>query len=285
VTALFRRPVVSWVHELDYASRAATRQQELRTTLLLSDRFIACSHAVSTFLQGSHAIDAGRINVVHEFVQAETVASRSSRAGAELRRSLRIPDKARVVGAAGTVELRKGVDLFMDVARRVLAAPRSVDARFLWVGGSGTTLDLFRADIAKAGLSSKIFFVGERRDAPDCFNAFDVFALPSREDPYPLVMLESAALAKPTVCFLGNGGAPEFVEDDAGICVPPGGVEAFASAVEALLVDDARRRRYGARARQKALERHDVTVAAPQVLKVIQSAANELGCRGGLGRS
>ena len=49
------------------------------------------------------------------------------------------------------------------------------------------------------------------------------------EDPFPLVMLEAAALATPTVCFLGNGGAPEFVEEDAGICVPSGNVEALAA--------------------------------------------------------
>jgi glycosyltransferase involved in cell wall biosynthesis len=54
----------------------------------------------------------------------------------------------------------------------------------------------------------------------DYMAAADVFVLTSREDPYPLVCLEAAALEKPIVCFEGGGGTPEFVEADCGFVVP-----------------------------------------------------------------
>jgi glycosyltransferase involved in cell wall biosynthesis len=50
--------------------------------------------------------------------------------------------------------------------------------------------------------------------------------LPSREDPYPVVVLEAAAEKIPTVCFENSGGAPEFVCPDAGTVAPYLDVEA-----------------------------------------------------------
>jgi glycosyltransferase involved in cell wall biosynthesis len=285
LSALLRRPVVSHAHELEFASLLFTRPSYLEKTMVCTDQFIACSQAVAVFLREKHAIDCKRISVVHEFIPARLMSSGSGAARAELRRRLGIPEGALVVGASGTLDLRKGPDIFMDVARRILSGQPDDDVHFVWVGGSGVALEFFRADVCKAGLSDKVSFVGERTDAADCFDAFDLFLLPSREDPYPLVMLEAAALATPTVCFLGNGGAPEFVEEDAGICVPSGNVEAFAAAVEALLRDEVLRRTMGARAREKVVERHDVSVAAPQVVAVIESTARRFprGVRAGFG--
>jgi glycosyltransferase involved in cell wall biosynthesis len=280
LSGLLRRPVVSHVHELEFASRFFTRPDDLQKTLLTTDQYIACSNAVSDFLREKHAVGGERISVVHDFIPARTISRRRGAAGAELRRHLGIPAAALVAGAAGTTDVWKGPDIFVEAARRILSTRADSNVRFVWVGGSGAQLELFRNDVRKAGLSDKVTFVGERLDAPDCFDAFDVFVLPSREDPFPLVVLESAALAKPTVCFLGNGGAAEFVESDAGICVPSGNVEALAEAVETLLRDEARRRSLGIRARDKVLERHDVDIAVPQILSVIYSAVRNVS-RGG----
>jgi glycosyltransferase involved in cell wall biosynthesis len=52
------------------------------------------------------------------------------------------------------------------------------------------------------------------------FAAFDVFALVSREDPFPVVCLEAASLGKPIVCFNSSDGEKEFVENDCGFVVP-----------------------------------------------------------------
>jgi glycosyltransferase involved in cell wall biosynthesis len=54
----------------------------------------------------------------------------------------------------------------------------------------------------------------------DYLSVFDIFALTSREDPYPLVVLEAALLQKPMVCFEKAGGAQDLIETDAGLIVP-----------------------------------------------------------------
>ena len=60
---------------------------------------------------------------------------------------------------------------------------------------------------------------------------FDLLALTSREDPYPLVVIEAALIGIPAVCFNRSGGMVEFIGEDAGTVVPEGSVEQFAEAI------------------------------------------------------
>jgi glycosyltransferase involved in cell wall biosynthesis len=98
----------------------------------------------------------------------------------------------------------------------------------------------------------------------------DVFALPSREDPFPLVMLEAATHGLPTVCFAQAGGAPEFVGADAGVVVPYLDVDAFAAACAALRDDPARRTALGLEARRRVGAEHGVETQGPKLLRSIE---------------
>jgi glycosyltransferase involved in cell wall biosynthesis len=104
----------------------------------------------------------------------------------------------------------------------------------------------------------------------DYFAAMDVFVLPSREDPFPLVCLEAAAAGRPIVCFENAGGMPEFVEDDCGFVVPYMDIEAFAERLTRLIDDSQLRTRMGEAARNKVRSRHNVAVAAPLLFDAMQ---------------
>src|SRR2546425_8840604 len=108
--------------------------------------------------------------------------------------------------------------------------------------------------------------VGKRSERVDA--AADVFVLTSREDPYPLVCLEAAALEKPIVCFANAGGASEFVEKDCGFVVPYLDMLAMADRIVSLIDSADRRRTMGTAARRKVKERHDVSRAAPHIADI-----------------
>jgi len=114
-------------------------------------------------------------------------------------------------------------------------------------------------------------FLGHRSNPRDYFAAADVFALTSREDPFPLVNLEAATAEVPTVCFDEAGGSKEFVEDDCGFVVPYLDVEAMAGRVVEILTTPGLRDRLGRRAAEKVRERHDIEVVAPKLLELIES--------------
>lgn len=168
-----------------------------------------------------------------------------------------------VVGC-GIASLRKGADLFCEVAARVRADGLGA-ARFAWIGQSGD------ADMAKIirrlGLEDMVEMVGEVSNPAAFFDQASVLLLPSREDPYPLVCLEAAERGVPTVCFDRRaGGIASFVEDDAGIVVPAFNLDEMARAVRELLGDQERRHQLGRAAREKVKRLHSIETVAQAIL-------------------
>jgi glycosyltransferase involved in cell wall biosynthesis len=232
-------------------------------------RFIACSDAVRENLVREQGVAGTGIETVHESIPVDGV--RPERCREQILHELNLPAEAQVVIGVGTVGWRKGTDIFIQLARAV--CQQCNRARFVWVGG-GPSAE-FEYDVRTSGLRENMRFVGARRVSADYLAASDVFALVSREDPYPLVCLEAAALGKPIVCFAGAGGAPEFVEQDCGFVVPYLDITAMAERVASLLDSAESRRTAGEAARCKVAERHDISLAAPRILKIIERTIAE----------
>ena len=268
-------PVISHVHELDYVLRRSTTPAHLHYTLSRTSQFIAGSGMVARNLAERHAVPAKRIEIVHEFIPgAELNAVELGKAGERVRAELGIAQQAFVAGAAGTVDWRKGYDLFVPLALSVLRTGRDTDMHFVWVGSAWDRhIPVEIAyDLQKLGLEKRVHFVGHRDNYLEYLSMFDALCLTSREDPFPLVVLEAAALGKPIICFAEGGGAPEFVEDDCGFVVPYLDVPTMAARLLELMADVDVRHRFGRRGAVKVRERHDVTVAAPRIAEIIQRA-------------
>jgi glycosyltransferase involved in cell wall biosynthesis len=266
-------PVLTHVHELESGIRRAG-DENLRLVKAQTSRYLACAEAVKSNLIVRHGIDRDRIDVVHGFVECRDVgATVIAQARARARSELGIPDSAHVVGASGTTNWAKSPDLFVQLAHAVDRRRPSRPVHFVWVGGGSPQdhrLAELRLDAETAGVGNIVHFPGSRREATEYFCAFDVFALVSREDSYPLVCLEAASLAKPILCFDRAGGEREFVEEDCGFVVPYLQVEMMAERTLELLGSDELRHRMGERAKAKVRERHDVSVSAPRILEVIR---------------
>ena len=267
----FGRPVISHVHELEYWMRSSMTRNHLEQALGYTDHYIAVSRAVKECLVRSFGIPAEKIDLVYECIVAGESGG-SDRRATEIRRRLGIPDEALVVGGSGTRDWRKGPDLFIQLAQSVGRRDAGMPVHFLWVGGSDQapyTAALLH-DLQRARLDSHVHFVAKCANPADYFAAFDVFASTSREDPFPLVVLEAANMNKPILCFEDAGGASEFVQDDAGFVVPYLDIDGMADRVVELLRSPELRQRLGERGAEKARKEHDVTVIAPQIMRIIE---------------
>ena len=177
-----------------------------------------------------------------------------------------------LVGGVGTMDWRKGPDLFVQLAAMVTRRLPDADVNFVWAGGdaAGPTRGGLLTDARRLGLGDRIKFVGPVEQPAQLFGAMDVFALTSREDPFPLVMLEAAAAGVPLVCFAGGGGAPEFVDPDAGRVTAYLDVAGMAAAVSDLLEREDERQRLGQIAAERVRQRHTVDQAGPVLVDVIR---------------
>ncbi len=275
-------PVLSHLHELECMIRYHVGLRSLELTRAWTDHFVVCSRAVRDNLIERHAVPESDIDVVHGFVPIDPVAIRRAREEAVgLRASLGIPPDALIVGGSGTTDWRKGPDLFVQLARFVLARPLPRPVYFLWVGGDrfGREYGQLSYDVAQAGLGDRVRFLGGRTHPLAYFALLDVFALVSREDPYPLVVLEAAALGLPVLGFQGSGGVCEFVESDCGSCVPYLAVDEMADRLTELLAREELRHRLGRRAARKVRERHSLDTVAPRLVDLIRDRHRSIPSR------
>jgi glycosyltransferase involved in cell wall biosynthesis len=147
-----------------------------------------------------------------------------------------------IVGCCGTVEHRKGADLWVAAAREVRKAMPGRRVRFVWIGEI--------AQPVETDDDAGIEFCGPTSNPYAHMRRFDVATLPSRDDPFPLVVLEAMLLGTPVVAFDVGGVARQI--GDAGVIVPAGDVAALARQVVRLLSDQETRRHLGAAAQARA---------------------------------
>ncbi len=189
-------PVVfSHVHELDSAFAYWFPKEQRNAMLSKTDWFVTCADAVSRNLVAAHGVERSRIRRHYEFINPPIAEHEGSLA---TRRDLGIPDTAFVVGSVGQVIWRKAPDLFLQAAADLRRRRPDIDAHFVWIGGvDPRDLTPVATDLVRLGLADRMHFVGEVAAPADLLATFDVFCLTSREDPFPLVMLEAAALGVP----------------------------------------------------------------------------------------
>ena len=116
-------------------------------------------------------------------------------------------------------------------------------------------------------------FLGWIDDKPGFFGALDVFCVPSRAEPFGIVVLEALAHGRAVVASAA-AGPREIVRDGIdGLLVPPASPPALAEALGALL-DDRERRLALARAGRATVEtRFDLPVVARTISAVLTQVA------------
>ncbi len=242
---------ISWLHELDFAVNLFSREKFIGLSACV-DRFLVVSKAVEDMLKQRFGIEK-KTHLVYGFSKTGASGATTEKDAEAVKKQLGIPQNAFVLGASGTIEWRKGADIFLQLARRLAA--RYEDFYFVWVGGkspySNAEYDRIKYDFDRLELKEKVIFTGLQENPHRFYAAMDLFLLTSREDPFPLVCLEAASLGKPVICFDKAGGMAEFVGADAGAIVPYGDIEAFSEKIIYFYENRDELRRAGEAARAK----------------------------------
>jgi glycosyltransferase involved in cell wall biosynthesis len=229
------------VHEMEGAIRWGVSDTDLRWVLANANKVISVSEPVTRNLCERHGVMASRLAQIPECVPDVSLAAE---AGRSIRQKLGISLSSFVVGGSGTFAFRKGPDLLVQVAKRVVDLLPKQDVRFVWVGGDNeSTRFLLAEDVRKLGLGDRVVLTGSVPNPLDYFQAFDLFLITSREDPFPLVCLENAQCGNPIVCFADAIGSTEYIDETCGHVSPFLDLDDMARAVAAFANDPDKRRR------------------------------------------
>ncbi len=203
--------IITHIHEMQNVIESYP--DEMSGLLQHTDHWISASPRSTQALSNKYKIKSSEITTVPAFINPIYQKNEFKSFKAEARQTLAIAANAFVVVGCGTVYPRKGADLFIETARK-LKALTSNDFQFVWIG-DGPDLNRLQADLTAEELNY-ISFVGNRSDANKMLACADLFFMSSREDPFPLVVLEAAQHKIPAICFRPATGIVDFIEKDAG---------------------------------------------------------------------
>ena len=218
---LRRVPLVVWVESTAADHRSGKLEPAKRHLLRAVDRFIVPGEASRAYLDGLGVCPAA-ISVAPNAVDPAIFSGG---------RRTREDGRLRVV-AVGRLSHEKGLDVLVEAVRGL-----PVELEIAGVGPEEPRLRALAGD--------NVSFLGwVARDAlPDLYANADVAVMPSRSDPWGLVLNEAALAGLPLVSTTAAGAAWDVIEDGVnGFRVPPGDVRALRAAIERIADDDAFRR-------------------------------------------
>ena len=162
-----------------------------------------------------------------------------------------------IVGFVGQIVPRKGLTTLIEAIATV--ATRVPDVLLLVLGTAPPGEPEYEAEcrrlVSALGLEQQVRFLGYRRDVPAFMRTFDVFALPTRSEPFGKVVIEAMAASCPVVTTR-VGGIPEIVTSpELGTLIQPDDAAALSTALLDFLLDPGRRAAFGARGRASARDR------------------------------
>jgi glycosyltransferase involved in cell wall biosynthesis len=159
-----------------------------------------------------------------------------------------IAPMAPTVFAPGRMTLQKSLDMLVEAVPMVLAS--YPETKFI-ISGEGPERDHVVRRAYEVGAAGSIVFLETlpRWQYVDLMRSIDIVAVPSRNEPFGLVILEAWAAGKPVVVTLA-GGPREFVWHDVNgflVNTDPGGL---AHGIGSLLADHEHCRALGANGRR-----------------------------------
>jgi len=158
-------------------------------------------------------VKIGKIEIFPYGLAVNKIKSKKGRA--VVRNELEVDNKF-VIGTVARLDPMKRIDRLIEAFALL---PDKPNLELLIIGSGGITEENYlKGLVTNYGIENYVRFMGYRSDAIDLINSFDLFVLPSRNEPFGLALLEAMALGIPSVVFEDGGGAVDIL-GESGIIV------------------------------------------------------------------
>lgn len=245
-----------------------------RIFLPLTTHIIAISDAATQGFIHRWNWSADRITRIYNGIDPVRVTP--SRSPADVRAEFAIQPEAPLILNVGNVTARKAQEILVRAMARIHRG--RPDARCLIVGGhmhEPATVRALSGEISSLGLDSVVTLTGPRRDIPDLLAAADYFCLSSRQEGFPISILEAMAAGKPVIATNVGGCAEAVLDGLTGHIVPAEDPDAIASACLTLFVDVATTQSMGKAGRERVADHFTLQKAVSDHLKLFSHMVSQ----------
>ena len=144
-------------------------------------------------------VAVGEISLIPHFCRAPLGSSRGK-------------PRSAVFASLGRMVTKRGFDVLIKAC--AILRDQGYDAHPL-LGGAGNESERLRLLARESGLQQYVEFVGWVDSVAEFLNRADVFVLPSRGEPFGIVLLEAMAAGSPIVSTRTDGAGEIFNEESA----------------------------------------------------------------------
>jgi glycosyltransferase involved in cell wall biosynthesis len=193
-----------------YGGQSTLIKEQERHATYCADRIIAVSKALKNEIMWMYNLPDWKVDVVYNGVNVHNFDGEIDPGEVKARYGIGPLDPT-ILFAARMVH-QKGPDILIEAIPSILK--HYPQARFIMAGDGDMRMGLERRAYA-LGIAHAIRFLGYKNgeELKDLFKACDLVCVPSRNEPFGIVILEAWSAGKPVVAT-SNGGPAEFVWHD-----------------------------------------------------------------------
>jgi len=251
--------ILTIAHELSTGWFGNLNKVDREFLLAQTDRFLAVSEAVRSFLMSKLGVSTTKVAMIHPPVDLGEFAG------------LDLSHKSAGsfhVGGSGMTDWRKAPEIWLRIAAELQDKLPKENLRFTWIGGEHPDSAAFwplEHEMQQLGVAPQVSFTGQIDNPAAAMSQFDVFVSTAREDAYPLACAEAVSLGVPVVGFDSGGLAEMARESGCAFVVPYPKQNLISGLVEDLFHDPARRTQLGQQGIKFGRNELNVSVIAPAV--------------------
>jgi len=274
------RPVVATIHSTEYGrcgnelfwNGQSRRIRELEwEATYIANRVVCVSESLRKEVQWLYSVPDDKTTAIYNGVDVRPFDIEVDTNA--FRRRLQVGLDEPFVLFAGRLAWQKGPDLLVEAMPQVLKEhPRT---KFVFAGEGVMRGDL-EARVEAVGGTSATRFVGYQSGGAlvGLFKTADIVCVPSRNEPFGIVILEAWSATKPVVATR-TGGPAEFVTHRETGWTVPMEVEAIGAGLDAVLSDNDHAGRMGRNGRHEAETRFSWKNIAGQTERIYQSILSD----------
>ena len=180
-------------------SHSTTNKKEKKKNLLkqvlrpfskvFSTHYIGCSELAGRWLFGNKTFDKGNVYILNNAIDLDLFKYDES-IRIKKRNELKINDNTIVIGHLGRFVEQKNHRFLIDIFNEF---HKKNNNSILLLGGQGPLMDEIKEKVKSLNLNDCVQFLGQRNDASELYQAFDIFLLPSLYEGLPVVGVEAQA--------------------------------------------------------------------------------------------
>ncbi len=162
---------------------------------LFATDYMCCSELAGRWMFGDKAYDSGRVYLLNNAIDLDKFKFDENIRKTK-RKEVGISDDTLVIGHIGRFMEQKNHRFLVDIFNELHKKNKNT---LLLLVGQGPLMDEIKEKVNSLGLTNSVKFLGQRNDANELYQAFDVFLLPSLYEGLGMVLIEAQASGLPCI--------------------------------------------------------------------------------------